>query len=144
MKQFPFCPILALCLCCSRGLATNASTADSRASAFGKVQTVGLNEVRWTNGFWADRFETCRAKTVPALWRIMEGTNYSQFYENFRIAAGLSEGRHRGAPFNDGDFYKWLEAACAVVAVTHDSDWEQRIDEVVGVIAKAQREDGYL
>jgi hypothetical protein len=131
-------------LFCSAALAADASIADTRGSAFAKVQSVGLDEVRWTDGFWADRFETCRAKALPALWRIMEGTNYSQFYENFRIAAGLSEGRHRGAPFNDGDFYKWLEAACAVLAVTHDAELDRRIDEVVGVIAKAQREDGYL
>ena len=32
---------------------------------------------------------------------------------NFEIAAGLAEGRHRGPPWNDGDFYKWLEAAAA-------------------------------
>src|SRR6185369_3273225 len=109
MKPFLFCPVLALGLFCSAALAADASIADTRGSAFAKVQNVGLDEVRWTDGFWADRFETCRAKALPALWRIMEGTNYSQFYENFRIAAGLGEGRHRGAPFNDGDFYKWLE-----------------------------------
>ena len=40
--------------------------------------------------------------------------------QNFRIAAGLAEGRHRGPPWNDGDFYKWLEAAAAVYAVTKD------------------------
>ena len=81
---------------------------------------------------------------IPGLWKIMEGTNHSQFYQNFRIAAGLVDGKHRGAPFNDGDFYKWMEAACAIVAVTHDSVLEQKLEEIVGVIAKAQREDGYI
>src|SRR6476660_9499140 len=70
------------------------------------LQPLELNEVRWTHGLWADRVETCRTQTIPALGRIMEGTNYSQYLQNFRIAAGLAEGRHRGAPFNDGDFYK--------------------------------------
>jgi DUF1680 family protein len=121
-----------------------APLTDTTSSPFAQVRPVGLDEVRWTQGFWADRFEVCRDKTLPGLRSIMEGTNYSQFYENFRIAAGLSEGKHRGAPFNDGDFYKWLEGASAVLAVTHDAQLEQRIDEIVGVIAKAQRADGYI
>ena len=135
---------LSLALSFSSFAGANSSIADTHVSPFAKVQSVGFDEVRWTNGFWADRFDTCQKSMIPALWRIMEGTNYSQFYENFRIAAGLSEGRHRGASFNDGDFYKWLEAACAVLAVIHDAELDRRIDEVVGVIGKAQRADGYI
>src|SRR6266581_4913465 len=113
-------------------------------SPYAKMEKVELGEVKWTEGFWAERFAVCRSNMIPALWAIMEGTNYSQFYQNFRIAAGLAEGRHRGAPFNDGDFYKWLEAACAAVAVAPDPALGQRIDEIIGVLAKAQREDGYI
>ncbi len=46
---------------------------------------------------------------VPSMARLMEGTNYSQFYRNFEIAAGVKNGHSRGASFNDGDFYKFLE-----------------------------------
>lgn len=109
-----------------------------------KIEPLGPGEVRWTDGFWAERFETCRTQTVPAIWRIMEGTNYSQFFENFRIAAGVAEGRHRGATFNDGDFYKWLEAASATLAVTNDPNLNQTIEQCIGIIAKAQRHDGYI
>ncbi len=119
--------------------AAEACIADTSASPFARVRPVGLNEVQWTHGFWADRFALCRDKTLPGLWSIMQGTNYSHFYQNIRIAAGLAEGRHRGAPFNDGDFYKYMEAACAVLAATSDPELAQRIEEAVGVIAKAQR-----
>jgi DUF1680 family protein len=78
------------------------------------------------------------------MWRIMEGTNYSQFFQNFRIAAGLTEGRHRGAPFNDGDFYKWLESASATLAVANDPNLDQIIEGCIDVIARAQRADGYI
>jgi hypothetical protein len=124
--------------------AAEAPIADTSSSPFARARPIGLNEVRWTQGFWADRLELCRQKTLPGLWLIMNGTNYSQFYQNFRIAAGLAEGRHRGAPFNDGDFYKYLEAACAVLAAHPDPELAQRIEEIVGVLAKAQRPDGYL
>jgi DUF1680 family protein len=135
---------LTLCFLPVVVLAANAPLADTSASPSARVQGIGVDEVLWTHGFWADRFETCQRRMIPGLWSIMEGTNYSQFYENFRIAAGLVEGHHRGASFNDGDFYKWLEAACAVLATTHDPELDRRIEEVIGVIAKAQRADGYL
>jgi DUF1680 family protein len=121
-----------------------AGLVDNTASPHATVRSVGLDEARWTRGFWADRFENCRQRMIPSMWRLMEGTNRSQFFRNFRIAAGLAEGRHRGAPFNDGDFYKWMEAACAMLAATKDPVLNQRLEDIIRVIAEAQREDGYL
>ena len=81
---------------------------------------------------------------IPSMWDIMKGTHYKPFLAHFRIAAGLAEGRHRGAKWNDGDFYKWMEGVCAMLAVKPDAEWEQRLDEIIEVIGKAQREDGYV
>jgi uncharacterized protein len=78
------------------------------------------------------------------MYALMVGTDRSQFLQNFRIAAGLAEGKHRGPPWNDGDFYKWLEAAAAVYAVTRDPALDKQMDAAIAVIAKAQRADGYL
>ena len=111
---------------------------------FAKVQPLALAEAHWTSGFWAERFELCRTQMIPGMERLMEGTNYTQFFRNFEIAAGLTNGRSRGAPFNDGDFYKWMEGTCAVLAVEKNPALESRLDEIISVIAKAQRADGYL
>jgi uncharacterized protein len=108
------------------------------------VAPVGPADARWTTGFWAERFEVCRTATVPAMGAIMEGTERSQFLQNFRIAAGQEAGKHRGPPWNDGDFYKWLEAASAVYAVTRDPALDKQMDGLIAVVAKAQRADGYL
>ncbi len=81
---------------------------------------------------------------IPGMWRLMSGTNYTHFLRNFEIAAGLAEGRSRGASFNDGDFYKWLEAACAMLIQTNDAVLRAHVDRAVEVIARAQRADGYL
>jgi uncharacterized protein len=78
------------------------------------------------------------------MWALMDGNEYSQFFQNFRIASGMADGRHRGAPFNDGEVYKWLEAASAVLAAGPDPELERRIEEVAGIIAKAQAPEGYL
>ena len=108
------------------------------------VEPVPLGAARWTEGFWAERAKLNRETTVPAMWRLMEGTNRTHYLENFRIAAGLKAGRYRGAPFNDGDFYKWLEGACIVWSETRDAELGGWIREAVSTIASAQRPDGYL
>jgi DUF1680 family protein len=123
-------------------LALNAFALGS--SPFAQVEQTQPGEVRWTNGFWADRFELCHTQMLPSMGRLMEGTNYSQYFRNFEIAAGLAEGHYRGALFNDGDFYKLIEGACAAYAVTHDEYLERGIERAIGVIAQAQRADGYL
>lgn len=117
---------------------------DTRSSPRARVQPVDLGAARWTGGFWFDRFENLRTNMVPAMGRLMEGTNVSQYLENFRIAAGDVKGRPRGAPFNDGDFYKWIEAASAVLACGPDPALEASVSRAVDVIGRAQRADGYL
>ncbi|HEY2157067.1 MAG TPA: beta-L-arabinofuranosidase domain-containing protein, partial [Isosphaeraceae bacterium] len=118
--------------------------ADTSASPHAVARSVGLGEVAWTRGFWSGRLAVCRDAMVPAMWRVMSGTEPSHFLHNFKVAAGLVEGRHRGPRWNDGDFYKWIEAASALLAASWDDALDRRLDEVIGVIARAQRDDGYL
>ncbi len=113
-------------------------------SRFAQMEPLPLGAARWTSGFWADRFELCRAQMIPAMERLMEGTNDTQFFRNFEIAAGQAAGRSRGASFNDGDFYKWMEGATASLAIEKNPALEARLDEIIAVIARAQRADGYL
>lgn len=121
------------------GLAVHA------VSPFAKVQPLPLDEVRWTDGFFYDRFELCRTQMVPGMARLMTGTNYTQFLRNFELVAGLQkEGRVRGASFNDGDFYKFLEGASATLAVTNDVALQKQLDEIIAVVAKAQMTNGYI
>lgn len=121
----------------------NAVAADT-IRPFAKVQPVGLAESRWTSGFWFDRFELCRTNMLPNMGRLMEGTNYSQFLRNFEIAAGLADGRYRGAPFNDGELYKLMQAASAAYAVAPSDYLRRNLDRAIEIIAKAQRDDGYI
>lgn len=113
-------------------------------SPYAKVGRIGLGEARWAGGFWGGRFEACRTSMVPGMWEILADDSLSHAYANFRIAAGREAGGHKGPPFFDGDLYKWLEAAAAVYAAGKDPALDRLMDEVVGVIAAAQRADGYL
>ena len=63
---------------------------------------------------------------------------------NFKIAAGLKEGKHQGMFWHDGDFYKWMEAALYIYAINKDKKILKEIDGYIDVIGKAQLENGYL
>ena len=136
--------ILTVIATASSFLARGSGIVDTTASPHAVVQPIGLDEVKWTEGFWADRFEMCRTQMVPGMARLMQGTNYSQFYYNFEILAGIVGGKPHGASFNDGDFYKFLEGASATLAVTNDAALQKKLDEIIAVIAKAQATNGYI
>jgi DUF1680 family protein len=142
--------ILTFCLPCTRavqGLSDSSVQAveiGTSVSQFARLRPLDINDVRWTQGFWAERFETCQREMIPNMWRLLNDPQISHAYENFLIAAGLKEGRHRGPKWNDGDFYKWLEAVAYVYGVTKDEQLDQQMDQIIEVIGKAQREDGYI
>jgi DUF1680 family protein len=124
--------------------ASEQGLVDTSASPFAQIRTVGLAEAHWNRGFWGNRIELCRTQMIPSMARLIEGTNYSQFFRNFEITAGLAEGKSRGATFNDGDFYKFLEGASAILAETNDSVLKQKLDDIISVIARAQETNGYV
>ena len=72
------------------------------------------------------------------------GVEKSHAIENFRIAAGLSEGEFYGWVFQDSDVAKWIEAASYSLMLKPDKALENDIDDLIDIIAKAQQPDGYL
>lgn len=103
-----------------------------------------MSDVKWTDGFWAERFINTKDSVVPNMWRIYNDENISHAFKNFRIAAGLDTGSHLGPSFHDGDFYKTLEAVASLYALTKNKRLDLMMDEAIVVISKSQREDGYI
>ncbi|MDR0712242.1 MAG: glycoside hydrolase family 127 protein [Prevotellaceae bacterium] len=124
--------------------AQSKSLVNTSGSAFAKVQGVDMSSVRWTSGFWAERFAICRDSMAQGLWRTLSNPDVAHAYRNFEIAAGLHEGEHQGPPFHDGDFYKWFEGLAAVYSATKNPAIDKQMDEIIATIAKAQRPDGYI
>jgi uncharacterized protein len=117
---------------------------DTTHSKHAVIQPISIDEVRWTDGFWSERLDVCHNKSVPAMWKLMRDGTYKPFLEHFLVAAGQAQGDYHGAQWNDGDFYKWLEAAIATWAVTKDAELGKAIDTSIAAIAAAQRADGYI
>jgi len=125
-------------------LAGGRPVVDTSASPHVQFRNVDMDAVRWTQGFWAERFVLCRDVTVPALIQVMQKPDNSATFQNLRIAAGLAEGKFSGNNWSDGDCYKLIEAMAAVYRVTRDPQLDRQMDEWIEVIAKAQARDGYI
>lgn len=135
---------LGFCLANKFASAQNAGITNTSRSPYTRLHSVDLGDVKWTGGFWKERFDICRDSMITNMWHLFKDPHISHAFRNFQIAAGLDTGSHVGPPFMDGDFYKWLEAVAAVYSVTKDPRLDSLMDKVIAVIAKAQHPDGYI
>jgi uncharacterized protein len=141
MKKY----FLSICLILSIVTASAQNgLVNNNASPHAKLTSVGMADVRWTKGFWAERFQVCKDSMVPHLWATYTSKDMCYAFQNFKVAAGLDSGRFRGPSFHDGDFYKTLEAVAALYVSTKDKKLDSMMDDAIAVIALAQKEDGYI
>lgn len=119
------------------------------------------NKINITSDFWSRYRNLVRTEMIPFQWNVLndiagikiekerlndEGipSEKSHAIENFKIAAGRSNGTHYGWTFQDSDVYKWLEAVAYSLREKMDPELEKKALEVIDLIADAQEEDGYL
>jgi len=135
---------LIMTIAIGNALSEDRGITNTTSSSFVKLKSIDIGDVKWTNGFWADKFEQASTVMVPHMWELLNDPEIGHAFTNFEIAAGLKKGEFKGTWWHDGDFYKWLEAAAYVYAITEDKKIDQHMDRVIQVIAKAQQPDGYL
>ncbi len=122
----------------NKGLVANSD------SPYSKLQSVNLQDVSWTNGFWKEQFDVETKSTLPYMWNLYHNDSITHAYKNFEIAAGLMKGKFSGPSFHDGDFYKVFEAIAATYAVTKDKNLDIEMDKAIALLVKVQRKDGYI
>jgi len=133
---------LMLTTACATALtAQNGITSTNGQKA--QMTSVPLTAVKWNGGFWGERFEVLSKTSLKSMWDTWQSPEGKGF-NNFLVAAGEKQGEHHGPPFHDGDMYKWLEAVASVYAITKDPELDAIMDRFIGLVAKAQREDGYI
>lgn len=112
------------------------------------AKEVGVKNVKIKDSFWSPMQEKIIDVVIPFQERVLNdqvpGVEKSHAIENFRIAAGLSEGEFYGMVFQDSDVAKWLEGVAYSLLVKADHDLEKRADKIIDIIEKAQQPDGYL
>lgn len=121
-----------------------------------------LPDVEITSAFWTRYINLVIDKVLPYQWAVLNGEqevdlppdpggNPVDSYDklnhsirNLKVAAGEQEAPFHGMPFQDSDVYKWLEAVAYALHHRGDPQLRRLADDVVDLIARAQREDGYL
>ncbi|MFI3293972.1 MAG: beta-L-arabinofuranosidase domain-containing protein, partial [Rikenellaceae bacterium] len=114
-----------------------AATADASVKARG----VNIGDVEWNEGFWKSRFDQVMPNLVPAQYKYFMG--FSE--DNFKKLAGEMEmgDGFKGTFWQDGDYFKWLEAQVAVYSVNKDPELLKQINEKASYIARSIADDGY-
>ena len=144
--------IVAIILCCATA-ATAQGLIDMSNSSQARMKNTPLGAVKWTGGFWGNRFNMLSTTGIWDMWNTWNtpweviddmGLHGSNGFRNFEVAAGTVKGKHHGPPFHDGDMYKWLEACATVYAITKDPRIDALMDKFIEQVALAQRNDGYI
>lgn len=106
-----------------------------------KARAIPLKQVEIRDQFWEPRIQTNRHITLPHLFEQLEQAGN---IPNLRLAAeGKREG-YQGPVYMDSDLYKAMEAAAYVLARHPDDPIREKLDEVIGVLERAQTPEGYL
>ncbi|WP_440109004.1 glycoside hydrolase family 127 protein [Paenibacillus sp. QZ-Y1] len=107
------------------------------------VKGVRVNDV-----FWKKYKRIVAEEVIPYQWKALNDelpdTEPSHAIKNFKIAAGESSGEYYGSVFQDSDVAKWLETVAFSLRDHPNEELEQRADEVIALLGRAQAEDGYL
>lgn len=107
---------------------------------FNKLQPIPFHQVEIKDKFWAERQRINREVSIFSQYEKLEDKHIN----DFRVAAGIKEGVKRGEFYYDSDLYKWLEAACYILQINEDKELEEKVNEIINLIKRAQMKDGYV
>ena len=110
---------------------------------------IPISKISIDDPFWNKYRNLVGSVIIPYQWDVLndrlKDVETSHCIENFRIAAGLSDGKYEGAVFQDTDLYKWLEAVGFYLSsFGRDEKLEKQADSAIDLVEEAQQEDGYL
>jgi DUF1680 family protein len=121
---------------------TTAAPVAPVAPRRGRLRPLGLDEVRISDGFWAERQRVNGESTLAHIESRLESEGWLPNFD-LAVAGALPAGR-RGREFSDSEVYKYLEALAWEIFRTDDPALESRFRAVVSRVAAAQEDDGYL
>lgn len=80
------------------------------------------------------------------LWHNLKMLEKYGYFDNFRLAAGLTQGEYRGNihGYADSEVYKFIEGASYIYSSNHNPEILTSLDSIIDLIRKAQRPNGHL
>lgn len=109
--------------------------------SYSKLAAIEFNDVKIEDDFWNERIQVVQEVTIPFLLDFAEKQGK---IDNFRIIAGIKQGKLSIYNAPDSEIYKLIEAAGYSFSYKKNQVLEQRIDSIIEDIADAQSPTGYL
>ncbi len=104
----------------------------------GKISPLPVRSVRLEGGFWGPKMQVYRERTIPHSWQYM-GYNL----RSLRKAAGEPTDGPFNGTWDEANLYKFLETIAHSLGMFPDAALERKVDEIVDLIGRAQRTNGY-
>jgi hypothetical protein len=118
-----------------------------RAARADRFASVPHAQIAIDDEFWAPRQRVNRERTLPHIYEQCRRTGridaISGAWDAEVVQRGYS-GSNIAILFWDSDIAKWIEAASYSLATHPDPQLDAQLDEVIGLLARAQQPDGYL
>lgn len=105
-----------------------------------EIRQVNYTYVSITDDFFLPRMIMNDTLIIPQNFAMSEATGR---IGNF-VRAAKREGTYSGKRYDDSDVYKIIEGAAYSLHLFPDDTLEAYVDSIIGLIAGAQEEDGYL
>lgn len=109
---------------------------------------IKLTSVSIQDEFWSFFQNLIQDVVLPYQEKIMKDQipdiEKSHAIENFRVAAGESQGGFYGMVFQDSDLAKWMEACAYAMYLGKNKEIQNSFEEVLELVKRAQQSDGYL
>ncbi len=105
---------------------------------------IPFQEVVLDDNFWLPRLQNLKEVLVPFS---LDKTEYA--VDNLRRVGAYLRGEQvtkplEGRYYVSSDLFKVMEGVACLLTLERDADLERKMDEIIDVIAAAQKEDGYL
>ena len=98
-----------------------------------------VKSMQIADDFWAPKLRTYRERTIPHSWNYM-GWNLRALH----AAAGDKVEGDLNGTWDEANLHKFLETIARSLDVFPDPALEKRADQVIALLGRAQRPDGYL
>ena len=97
-----------------------------------------VQNVKIEDKFWAPKLKIYKEKTIPHSWQYMAWE-----LRALRRAAGEKVEGELNGTWGEANLYKFLETVAYSLALFPDPELEKRADEVIALLERVQRADGY-
>ncbi len=126
------------CLATAAGVPGVPEGAGHWAGREGKISPVPVRNVRLEGGFWGPKIRVYQERSIPHSWQYMDGN-----LRALRKAAGEKIDGPFNGTWDEANLYKLLETIAHSLGMFPDAALEQKVDEIVDLLGRAQRANGY-